>query len=288
MVANATSVAACALLGAPHRGLFRADLVQRMREVMDLLRLQDVRMTPALVADEGEFSDSIASLLRDQIVATSPDPRGEILYFEESRRRALDVYRNVLLHFLFAPSLMARRLLRGASVAELREELAFWLEFFYSEFFAPRGLVLAAHFDAFLDYFERIGVLERPGDDRLEVTEKGRSYFAFLGEQTRSMLESYYVTFSAVLSAEDGVTLRQLEQAAKEHFERTRLLGEVQRREAWNPVTCRNAVELLVHRGVLAMDGAGEGRRERGLRRGPAEAELPALHERLAATLRAG
>lgn len=285
MVANATSVAACALLGEPRRGMFRAELTARMREVMDLLRLQDVRMTPALLADEGEFEESIASLLRDQIIARAEDPRGEILYFEESRRRSLDVYRNVILHFLFAPSVMARRLLRGVRVVELREDVGFWLDFFYPEFFAPRGIVLATHFDALLDYFERIGVLERR-DDRLEATEKGRGYFAFLAEQTRSLLESYYVTFSGVLNAEDGLTAKQLEKAVREHFERTRLLGEIQRREAWNPVTFRNALDLLARRGVLELESGGEdSRRDRRYRRGPAEGELSALRERLAAAL---
>ncbi len=288
MVANATSVAACALLGESHRGMFRDELTQRMREVMDLLRLQDVRMTPALLADEGEFTESIAALLRDQLISRAADPRGEILYFEESRRRVLDVYRNVLLHFLFAPSLMARRLLRGAAVAELREEVGFWLDFFYPEFFTPRGVVLATHFDAFLDYFERIGVLERR-DERLGVTEKGRRYFAFLAEQTRGLLESYYVTFSALSVAEDGLTAKQLEKVASEHFEHTRLLGEVQRREAWNPVTFRNALDLLVRRGVLTLESDESGReRERRYRRGASEAELAALVERLAAALRGG
>ena len=67
------------------------------------------------------------------------DPRGQIVYFDESRRRALDLYRNSIVHYLAAPSFLARTLLRGATEKELREDLATWQDLLYQEFFAPRG-----------------------------------------------------------------------------------------------------------------------------------------------------
>ena len=282
MVANATSVAACALLGEPQRGTFRTELVRRMREVVDLLRLQDVLFTPALLADEGEFQESITFLLRAGLIKAEADPRGQILYYEESHRRALDVYRNVLFHFLVAPSLIARRLLRGSTTQELRADLAFWLDLLYREFHVPTSVVLAVHLDAFLDYFERIGALERR-DGMLAATEKGRGYFAFLAEQTRSLLEAYYATCSSLLVLEEPRTARQLEKEAEAQFARAQLLGEVQRREGWSPVTFRNALDLLARRGILEKS-AGEGREVR-YGRGPAFDDLVALRERLAGAL---
>jgi glycerol-3-phosphate O-acyltransferase len=285
MVANATSVAAAALLGEPRRGMFREDLVRRMGEIVELLRLQDVQLTPALEADEGDFRESIAFLLRSGLLKSQQDPRGEILYYEDSHRRAIDVYRNVLFHFLVAPSLIARRLLRGASSAELREDLGFWLDLFYQEFFVPRAVVLAVHLDALLDYFERIGVLEC-GEGRLQVTEKGAGYFGFLAGQTRSLFESYYVTFSALASLKEPATAKQLEKEADAWFGRARLLGEVERAEAWSPVTFRNALELLARRGILRRV-RDEGREAR-YGRGPAFDDLAGLRERLAGALASG
>ena len=117
-----------------------------------------MRLTPALAADEGRFAESIASMLRMDLVRTAEDPRGEILYFEESKRRALDFYRNSIVHFLALPSWLSRRLLAGPAGPETRRELADWLDLFYTEFFTPRGEVLASHIDAFADHFERRGV----------------------------------------------------------------------------------------------------------------------------------
>ncbi|MAE94117.1 MAG: hypothetical protein CL910_05600 [Deltaproteobacteria bacterium] len=283
IVANATSVAACALLGEPRRGVFRHELVQRMTEVVELLRLQDVQLTPALLADEPEFNDSITFLLRSGLIKSEEDPRGEILFYEDSHRRALDVYRNVLFHFLMAPSLIAAQVLRGTTKEELARDLDFWLDLLYREFFAPKALVKAAQQDAFLDYFERAGVLER-SEERLVATEKGRPYFAFLAQQTRSLLEAYHAAFSVIAASEEPQTVKQLEKDAEQHFRRAHLIGEVQRTEGWNPVTFRNALELLARRGIVEKQ-APEGRGEARYARGEAFEDLSSLLARLAGAL---
>ncbi|MEN8180963.1 MAG: 1-acyl-sn-glycerol-3-phosphate acyltransferase [Myxococcota bacterium] len=283
MVGNATSVAAAALLGERRRGALRSELAERMGQVLELLRLQDVSLTPALERDAGEFSESIAFLLRSDLIKSTQDARGEILYYEESHRLALDVYRNVIVHYLVTPSFLARRLLVGGSMEELREDLAFWLDLFYTEFFAPKGLALAAQFDAFLDYFEQQGVLERQ-DGRLRVAEKGRSYLRFLAEQTRTLIEAYYAATCAVQVLEQPTPLRDVRKAIGEQFERAALIGEVERREASNPVTFGNALELLLRRGVLERRDPQKGR-EPLLAPGPAFDELAILRERLAGAL---
>jgi glycerol-3-phosphate O-acyltransferase len=290
VVPNATSVAACALLGERRRGVLREDLVARMQEVVDLLRLQDVRLTPALARDAGDFAESIASLLRADLIRSVDDARGEILYFEEPRRRALDLYRNAIVHFLAAPSFLARRLLAGpSSDAELRQDLASWLDLFYGEFYAPRGEVMAAHFDALLDHFARFGWVER-SEGNLRVTEKGTPTFRRLAEQTRGVVEVYYATIAAALTVQGSVSAKALQKAAEEQYERSEMLGEVDRREAANAITFANAVDLLVRLGALELAPGAEGAsRARDLSYVPGAAfdDLAALRERLATALAA-
>lgn len=289
-VANATAVAACALLGERRRGMLRSELAERMQQVVDLLHLQDVRLTPALAADEGRFDESIASMLRMDLIRSAKDPRGEILFFEESKRRALDFYRNSILQYLALPSWLARRLLAGPAGPEARRELAEWLDLFYTEFFTPRGEVLASHIDAFADHFERHGWLERSGGE-LRATEKGRNGFRFLAEQTRGIVEAYYCACAAVEALPEGeerMSLKDLHKAASDQFERAVLIGEVDRREAANPVTFSNALDLLLRLRVLARTEEQASRSgDPAFVRGPAFGELSALRERLAAALSA-
>jgi glycerol-3-phosphate O-acyltransferase len=287
VVPNATAIAASAMLGSRTRGLFRSDLAFRMQEIVDLLQLQDVRLTPALRGDVGEFSESIASLLRADLLKSSQDPRGEIFYSEESARRVLDIYRNSIVHYLAAPSFLAGRLLAGPAPVDLRAELAEWLDLFYSEYYIPRGEILAAHFDAFVDHFERIGAIERH-DGRLCATEKGASHFAFLAEQTRGVVEVYSATIAAVAAFEGDMTYKGLVKAATEQFQRSELLGEVLCPESLNETTIENALALLVKRGVLERSHEKVAKKgDIAYLRGPDFGNLVALLERLAATLSA-
>jgi hypothetical protein len=92
----------------------------------------------------------------------------------------------------------------------------------------------------------------------------------------------------AVLAADEAVTSRRLALRVQEQFERSQLLGEVSRREAANPVTFANAIDLFVRRGILDRTRAEVGRdstRDSLYTRGPAFEELAALRARLAAAL---
>lgn len=285
MVPNATAVAACGLLGDRRRGLFRTELVGRMQEIVELLRLQDVKLTPALDRDAGTFQESIVSILRMDLVRSDEDPRGEILYFEESKRRALDFYRNSIVHFLATPSFMARRLLAGPVDEDLRPEVGEWLRVFYREFFTPPGEVMAAHLDGFIDHFERKGWLERR-EGEIRTTEKGVPTFRFLAEQTRAFVEAYYATCSAVLAVvtDREATVKELRKAAEEQFERAWILGEVERREAANPMNFANAVAWLVDEHILEQVQS-QGKGDPAYGPGEAFGELTALRERLACAL---
>ncbi len=285
MVASATSVAACALLGEPHRGMFRGELGGRMRDVIALLRLQGVELTPALSADEPEYRESIDSMVRAGLLRAEDDARGAIVYWEESRLRALDVYRNGLLHYLAAPSFLARRLLHGATREALAEDLAFWLDFFYDELFAPTTRGAATQLGTVLAYFERIGVLEARGDE-LRPSPSGHDYFTFLAEQTQSLLEAYAAALRALAGLSQPASQRTLERAAQAQFRRAHLLGEVRRTEGWNAAVFGNALELLARRAVLERVAASG--RDRMWKPGPEFAQLAAVRERLATALSGG
>jgi glycerol-3-phosphate O-acyltransferase len=179
-----------------------------------------------------------------------------------------------------------------------------WLEVFHGEFFSARGPALSAHVAAFLSHFEALGWTER-GTGALRATELGAPHLAFLAEQMRAVLESYYAAVSAlVVQQGEPIARRALEKRIRDQFDRAALLGEIELPESNNPVTFGNAIDLLLRRGVLASaarsDSAasfaqragGErrpaaGRGEPLLVRGPAWSELEPLRERLATALRA-
>ncbi len=286
VVANATAVAASAMLGGTRRGLFREELIARMRVIVELLRLQDARLTPTLTAEGGNFREAIASLLGSDLIRSTRDERGELLYFENNRRTALDLYRNGIVHYLAVPSFLARRLLSDATLDELRRDLTVWLDLFYYEFFTPRGEVLAAHFDAFVDHFERVGWIQRDAQ-RIRPTGAGVELFEFLAEQTQGFVDVYYATAGAVMALEDPLTPKELLKAARDHLHRAELLGEVASGSgAASDTTFANAFAQLERARILETDRGASGK-EVPFVRGAAFEDISALRERLAFALAA-
>jgi len=285
-VANGTSVAAAVVLGTSHMGLIREDLVEGMQGIVGLLGLQGVRLTPAFERDRGEFRESIAFLERSDLLRSRADHRGEILYFEESRRRALDIYRNSIAHFLVIPSIVARCALAGRPRVELEPQLRFWIDAFYREYYVSREMDFSRA-EALLDHLEDEGKVEVV-DGRLAPTRSGRALLRILAEQTRGVIESYDTLARVLLRSEDPWLRSELLKSFRLAFESARLLGSARRTEAPTDATFDSACAWLCAMGVLSSETVATGRRGgRDKRYTPGDhfSELAALQRRLAEAL---
>jgi glycerol-3-phosphate O-acyltransferase len=287
-VANSTSVAASVLLGHTHRGMRRDEFVGRMQWTVDLLRAQHVRCTSALEADEGAFGESLNFLAKASLIHIEDDPRGEIVFFDESRRRALDIYRNAIGHYLAAPSFVARALLGGCSRKQLEEEVERWQAIFEHEFFAARSPERQGDAVRLLAHFERHGWAAQH-DGIWRATEPGEPFLHSLAEQTRGLIELYAAVCDVAVETGGALARKELPKLATARFERARILGEAERSEALNPTTVGNALDWLVREGVLMREPVGDGDGGAGatapLTRGERWDTLEPLRVRLAAAL---
>ncbi|MFO0688693.1 MAG: 1-acyl-sn-glycerol-3-phosphate acyltransferase [Myxococcota bacterium] len=293
MVANATSVAALVLLGGQRTGMLRDELVAGVNEVVELLRLKGVRLTAAFEHDLPDFRDSIAFLEKSELIRSRLDHRGEIVYFEEKNRVALDLYRNAIAHFFVIPSILARATLAGIDASRVGETLDLWVDLFYREYYASREIVLSRG-EAVLEHFESEGFVERR-DGVWRATARGRRPLATFAEQTRGVVEAYETLVRVVLawmaSSPQGVLRSGLLREARLAYENARLLGRVRRLEVQSDVTFDNALGWLVGRGVLAASAFQTGRRgaqDVRYARGEKWHDLESIAAILAAALRDG
>jgi glycerol-3-phosphate O-acyltransferase len=250
---NSTSIVSSVLLGTTHRGLLREELGERVEQMVEVMQLQGIPLTQALLNDEGGFGDSITFMEKsDLLKRVQSDPRGEIIFFEESRRRALDIYRNSIVHYLATPSFLARRLLVGTSAKEIGEDIAFWQDVLYQEFFVARDAARASDPDVFIDFFLEQGWIER-AEDLLLATADGEGILQCLAAQTQGVIECYDVVCRVIQADEGEVGRKEFLKRVKESFENAKLLGLAQRGEAANDTTFGNALDLLVRRGILVV-----------------------------------
>jgi len=235
--------------------------------------------------------ESIGFLERSDLIHSRLDHRGEILYFEENRRRALDMYRNSIAHFLVIPSILARGVLAGLDRSQVRSELEVWTELFYREYYASRELYFTRG-EALLEHFESVGWIESV-DNRWVATEAGQVPLSMFAEQTRGVVECYETIVRVLLpwmeSASDGLLRSGILKEAQLAFESASLLGTVRRSEALADTTFDTALAWLVSRQVLKSEVVHTGRRNaRDTRyaRGEKWAEIEAIQSLLAAALR--
>ena len=278
VVVNATSVAATILLGAQHRGLLRPELLKRMRWLTDLLRADGAHFTAQL--ESGELAEPIDFLDQAGLVQLAEDPRGPIVHYPPNRRRALDIYRNAIVHRLAVAAFALRAQREGVEMPEIVEEVRGWLEVFQREYFVDRGEPLALEIASVLSRFEARGWLgEHPPED-------ARRFLDGLIEQVRGPLEAYTAMAHTVGESEADAPLmsKELKKRAAEVFQRSEWLGEARCPEAANPTTFDNALAWLCDCGVLVRTREGEG----DYARGDAWESLPVWTGRLAAELADG
>lgn len=292
-VANATSVAALVLLGGQRTGMLRDELVAGVNEAVELLRLKGVRLTQAFEHDLPDFRESIAFLEKSELLHTRLDHRGDIVFFEEEQRIALDLYRNSIAHFFVIPSILSRAALQGIDASRIPETLELWVDLLYREFFPSRELLLSRG-EAVLEHFESEGMVERR-DGVVRATARGRRPLSTFAEQTRGVVEAYETVVRVLLawmeSAPQGVLRSGLLRESRLAWENARLLGRVRRLEIQSDVTFDNALVWLVGRRVLAAESFPTGRRggsETRYARGEKWHELGSIGAVLAAALRDG
>ena len=286
---SATSVVATALMGTRNTGLRRSELIERAGQLVELLRLEDIQITSALRGDRGTFSESIQFMVRSGLIKIAEDPQDEVVYFEESHRRALDLYRNTIAHYFATASILARNLLRGASVKELEEDLALWHDIFQREFFVSPAQFCPEAAGLFLDHFVARGWL-RHGEGGYRVEAEGLPILRCLETQTRGVVECYEAICRVVLASEGEFGTKAVFASALVVIHNARRLGLLARPEAANDTTFGNAIELLVDREILlptTTTGSGSARNP-SYARGEKWHRLAELHACLAEAAGAG
>jgi glycerol-3-phosphate O-acyltransferase len=176
----------------------------------------------------------------------------EVVYtYDEKRRRALDFYKNNIVHYLVVPSILAQALRQQVTRNKLQEYLFHWVQLLRYEFFLPDRRAVQTRAELYLGHFIAEKLIEEDAAG-LHPTPEGQKRLGLYANVLANFREAYFVAIDAALYLETWPTPeKRLLSKMTAAFEKYHLLREVRRVESSNPIFYENAVHYMVKAGYL-------------------------------------
>ncbi len=205
-----------------------------------------MQLTASLERNEASnFRESLAWLEGGGLVrAPGGRRRRPVLHVPPEKRVNLDFYKNNTIHFFLLPALLTRALARGVAAADLRANVAWWLDLYRWEFPLPERDGLGAEIERWLAHYRAAGALT---DDGLDATHP-------IVRATEGVLENfregYLVAARAVAAQQEWpIAEKALIDRMRRQFATSRLLGEVTKGEGSSVLVFANALSRLTELG---------------------------------------
>ncbi len=285
--ATVSSLAATALLARDQNAIRRRELIETILDLRPLLRVQDVKVSAPLAEADLNFDEMIKYLVSSDLVGELKDAREVVYTYDDRRRRALDFYKNNIIHYLVVPSILSQTLRRPTTRAELWRELLLWARIFRNEFFLPDDKAVSTRAEIFLGHFIAEKLIEENAEG-LQPAPHAERRLALYAGLLANFRESYFATVDTVLHLEEWpIPEKKLLAGINLTFEKYYLLKELRRPEASNRLNYQNALRFLLRKKYLVLRhvGVGKGKTSSLYDRGERFAELEDLGRFLARSL---
>lgn len=274
-VAGATSVSASVLLGLPHRACRLDDFVVRACALTHYLSASGVRFTASLLRNEaGEFRENLGFLESGGLIKRIPGEVPTVIAVPDEKRRALDFYKNNIIHFFLLPALALDAVGQGLHGDALRDDVAWWLDLFRWEFPLPERDALAAELQRVNDYLAAVRAV------RGEILDRGHPFVMTVPALLDNFRDAYWIAARALSELpEAGMGRKAVVERIQKRYRVGLLLGEVRKPEGNSSVTIGNALDRFVELGaVQLLSGKGK---DKAIVRGAEFGALAALAARL-------
>lgn len=246
MTATVSSLAAVALLARDKNAIRRDEFLETVHEFRGLLRVRHARMSAPLAQEDLNFEDMIQFLISSDLIRELKDAKETVYTYDETKRRALDFYKNNIIHFLVVPSILAQALQRPTTRDELWRELFWWVQLFRYEFFLPDERAVQTRAEVYLGHFIAEKLVEESATG-LRPRPEGARRLALHASSLANFREGYFAVLETISHIREWpIPEKKLLSEINLTFEKYFLLKEVRRPEARNPVVFRNALRSLV------------------------------------------
>jgi glycerol-3-phosphate O-acyltransferase len=275
------AIVALALLTHGKRGLTHAELIERVRQLLAVLQRQGARCISSLVTPSGALRPASvreatrmfkkAKLIEEHVTAdsleggkrvkTSAKTDQDIIYtVPDDKRLALDLSKNIIIHFLVPSALIAVALLAppGPPIEQqvVRDRVERLSKLFKYEFMFSRDKSFDEIFDDTLRAMRNANEIHAEGDvlsfGQGHDGAGGRAWMVWYAAMFKNFLEGYVVAArSLTLLLKGPIALKDLVRRSLALGDKMHLAGEIERREALSSRCIENAFQSFVDQGYL-------------------------------------
>lgn len=264
-----TSVAALILLARTRRGLAQNELFERAERVIDFLGSLDARISGSLKPEnmQAALREALGRFAGDNLLLMPPAADGETIYqVLDEGRRALDYYKNNILHFFVPHAIVCLAIIGGGSKDVPHEEvlkralgLSKLLKF---EFSFRVGPAFEANFEATTEALIKRRTIERRQDDGNSIwslTTVGKVEAHELAGLLAVFIEAYRLAADTLDDVDDGgIATKQFLELALQRGNRQILEGRILRAETTAQALMKTALSVLADRNIIAKGGTIE------------------------------
>ncbi|MGC9965794.1 MAG: 1-acyl-sn-glycerol-3-phosphate acyltransferase [Syntrophobacteraceae bacterium] len=273
------ALAASALLALPRHGVSKAEFMEISGTFHHFIAALGVGFSKTMKNLDFSLQDSLRSMERGKIIGKLKDDdddlEEEVFTLEDSKRLALEYYKNNIIHFLLpaayvSTSILAQETFRF-SVSQVLQDVIFMKNFFKFEFVYDNELSDEKLVGEVLRIFEDLGFLHRigEGDQPFILAHKGlRASHAFHG-LIRNYFEGYWLVLRGLRYLQkNGFTEKEFIKKILGLGQRALKLELVERPECVSKIIFDNALKLYVEKNIIVRNVGGDKENEELLRPG--------------------
>lgn len=265
-----------ALVTTSRRGISMAEFQEVCRMFYDYLDIHGVSFSHTLRSYAATIEGTLHDLERSKFIGTLKDEdedlEEEVFTIEDSKRHALEYYKNSMIHFMLPASFVSTSILAQQtfrfSIAQIQEDFAFMKDFFKFEFVYDNEVGNEELVEKVLATFEKMGWLHRQGegDQPYTLAHQGHKAAQAFHSLIRNYFEGYWLVLRAVRY------LHKKSYTEKDFMKKVLALGQktlklelIERPESISKIMFQNAVKYYVEKGVIERTAPDEKSKEKEL-----------------------
>lgn len=256
------SLAAAAILTSARHGISLGEFNTVCRTFHDYLQICGVQLSKSLRNYDAVIEETLRDFERSKMIGKLKDEdddlEEEVFTMDESKRLALEYYKNNLIHFLLpaayvSTSILAQQTFRF-SLAQILEDMEFMKNFFKFEFVYDKDISNEKMMEEVLDAFDRMGLLHHvgDGDQPYLLAHRGLRAASAFHEILRNYLEGYWLVLRAFRY------LQKKPYSEKDFVKKVLSMGQkalklqlIERPESVSKIIFSNALKYFLEKGVI-------------------------------------